>query len=1364
MMTAIMMPMKLWADFTVYVKADVAPYVYAYESLSVLAGTWPGTQMTQKATVGETEFWFLTLPSPSYDASATIIINNGEDGDNNRTEAIGGVSTDCFFIYDGGSGYEDVTSQYWGASADERYQVAQDGSFVPTDDLVIQATESVMMQFGADGAWMTFKYNMGYYVGGDNAASYNGANIPLGSNQLPNQGTYYKFTPSRTGSITVDFYLYPPHPFVMMTGPEGNPFFDYEIRTPEGEIVALDASCCIDVNAEERYAPYTCTFNVEAGKEYYILQSSSRPRFRGFTFSYSPITIDETTTYAYRHRFDDTDSGEKVIYQYADDPGNHSQLSNDVWVEINGNTSKTVSAGVNITINGKSYKTIKVSNGAQNTLHLSRVAKAVTFYSYINQSSGDEAVECYWREVAGTTYESAEASGGAMQAYRDQIDNASFTPDVRTYRINNDSVITFTNAGKQLCYVVEVEYANESDLESHTWTVAGAAAVCGTTWDQTDTSNDMTTEDGTIYRWVKNDVPLKYGNYEFKVARDHAWDVSYPAQNYSLSIVESGNYTVEITFNTTTYEINAVATKTGEYTGSETITWTVAGVSDLCGSSWDETDTSNDMTTENEIVYKWTKNEVPLNYNTAYQFKIVRDHDWDTESYPVDDYTIYVDEPGLYTVEITFNVSSGEITVSTARTGDYTFSDRTWTIAGVTAICGSEWDPSDTSNDMTAMGNGIFQLVKKNLTLKGGVSYEYKVAANHSWEENYGEGIPEGPNQYFSVGADGVYDVTFIFNEGTKELTASVALAGEMVVESYAVLADNTDVTSTDAETGEVTYGKTLTFYYDTEKTARNGMSVGPFEGIRDQSWYDYRNSITAVVFDNSFAACDTLTSTSCWFYECDHLTSITGIENLNTANVTSMVGMFIRCTAMTDIDVSHFNTANVTDMTSMFFGCTGLTTLDLSNFNTEKVTNMTSMFSGCRNLTTVYVGNMWSITNVTQGTYMFLECNSIMGGRGTNFDTTQGRTDYIYARIDGGQVEPGYFTPKYGYDFDVAFDGLVLKVDGNITMNGAMEYVGGRDKVIPTVAAVVWNNNTALSNSDMQGIENPNLLLYVQNKALAPGNVKNIVVGDSLNGYKAQQIVLTETEVGNGNFYCPIAFTANRITYEREFLQQTEPDSCRGWETITLPFQPQSIMHERYGQISPFAAAGDSRPFWLRELTSNGFQDAQRIEANRPYIISMPNYSGYDAEYQLGGRVSFSGYNCQVPQTRLQTAADSTGAIRFIPVLSSVEQGDSVYALNVGEEYLVDGKRYAEGSVFARGLEGVRPFHSYTQHASSTPAPRYMPIAGWILGDVTGINHVHGEGFTVQGSAIYNLTGQRVQNPKKGLYITHGKKVVVNW
>ena len=189
----------------------------------------------------------------------------------------------------------------------------------------------------------------------------------------------------------------------------------------------------------------------------------------------------------------------------------------------------------------------------------------------------------------------------------------------------------------------------------------------------------------------------------------------------------------------------------------------------------------------------------------------------------------------------------------------------------------------------------------------------------------------------------------------------------------------------------------TLTFKRDTNKPA------GAFalnEGDNAPGWYkpnadgDNTNIIKKVVFDASFA---NARPTSCreWFNGCTDLTTIEGIEYLNTENVTDMSGMFWGCAALTTLDVSHFDTQNVTNMYYMFSDCSALTTLDVSNFNTQNVTYMSGMFSDCRALTTLNVSN-FNTQNVTDMSGMFYDCSALTTLDVSNFNT-QNVTNMYY-------------------------------------------------------------------------------------------------------------------------------------------------------------------------------------------------------------------------------------------------------------------------------------------------------------------------------------------------------------------------------
>ena len=683
--------------------------------------------------------------------------------------------------------------------------------------------------------------------------------------------------------------------------------------------------------------------------------------------------------------------------------------------------------------------------------------------------------------------------------------------------------------------------------------------------------------------------------------------------------------------------------------------------------------------------------------------------------------------------------------------------------------------------------------------------------------------------------------------------------------EPYAVLNDSNTV---------------LTFYYDDQKTARNGMSVGPFENNRP-GWYGKRSNISSVVFDASFVECHEITSTSLWFYGCSKLTTIAGLEHLNTSNVTNMFGMFDDCSGLTNLDVSNFKTDNVTDMSrmfygcsgltsldvsnfktdivtdisrmfsgcsgltsldvsnfntdkvnsmwsmfsdcsgltnldvsnfktdnvtdisgmfadcsgltslditnfktdnvtdmswmfegcsgltsldvsnfktdnvtdmrSMFYGCSGLTNLDVSNFNTSNVTDIRGMFSGCSSLTTIYIGNGWSTEAVTNGRDMFYNCTKLIGGRGTTYD--ENHTDYTYAHIDGGTSNPGYFTDKNAPVIEATFDGRVLAVGGSTTMTDALESVGGRDEVAKTITAIVWNSSATLTNSDLQGLDNPNLLIYVNERSLAPENRNNVVV----NGL-AMNVVLSDTGSGNCDFYAPQTFTAEMITYSREFKQATQVGVCRGWETISLPFMVQTIAHADNGVITPFGVDSSNKHFWLRQLSNNGLVSATKIEANLPYLISMPNdEKNYAKEYILKGLVTFSAQNAVVPKTEPTALALADSSVVMMPALQSVGKSSTVWALNVGMER----SQYFEGSTFERDYREVRPFEAYTVHRSDSPAPRFLPIND-LMNSATGIETISNVIMTHDN--YYHIDGRKVDGKptKKGLYITNGRKVVI--
>ena len=196
--------------------------------------------------------------------------------------------------------------------------------------------------------------------------------------------------------------------------------------------------------------------------------------------------------------------------------------------------------------------------------------------------------------------------------------------------------------------------------------------------------------------------------------------------------------------------------------------------------------------------------------------------------------------------------------------------------------------------------------------------------------------------------------------------------------------------------TGYFTYGRgyamfdnateTLTFSY---KGFKPEGAYELNEGGNTPEWISKNSYVKKVVFDASFA---NARPTSCfsWFRGCENLTTIEGIEYLNTENVENMSSMFRDCYALESLDLSSFNTAKVTSMSRMFYICKALTTIYASDkFVTNKVTNGNDMFYGCEKLN----GYDGSKTNYKYANYKTGYFSKLVGKNGNEKIGASGET-----------------------------------------------------------------------------------------------------------------------------------------------------------------------------------------------------------------------------------------------------------------------------------------------------------------------------------------------------------------------------------
>ena len=151
------------------------------------------------------------------------------------------------------------------------------------------------------------------------------------------------------------------------------------------------------------------------------------------------------------------------------------------------------------------------------------------------------------------------------------------------------------------------------------------------------------------------------------------------------------------------------------------------------------------------------------------------------------------------------------------------------------------------------------------------------------------------------------------------------------------------------------------------------------------------RNQVREVRFEGPLTINGTVQS---MFDTLPNLTTVTGLENLNTSNVYSMYGMFANCSSLSSIEgINKLDASKVTDMSYMFENCfknpKDLISLDLSglniglninkNGNKDVPITMKEMFRGCSKLKSIILPDKIDTSQVTDMTGMFYGCSNLV-------------------------------------------------------------------------------------------------------------------------------------------------------------------------------------------------------------------------------------------------------------------------------------------------------------------------------------------------------------------------------------------------
>lgn len=232
--------------------------------------------------------------------------------------------------------------------------------------------------------------------------------------------------------------------------------------------------------------------------------------------------------------------------------------------------------------------------------------------------------------------------------------------------------------------------------------------------------------------------------------------------------------------------------------------------------------------------------------------------------------------------------------------------------------------------------------------------------------------------------------------------------------------------------------------------------------------------------------------------------------------------------------------------------------------------------------------------------------------------------------------------------------------------------------------------------------------------------------------------------------FYTPEDFVATNVRFdintEDGFIYA---DGTKGWHTLCLPFSGKFYADD--DAIIPFQDADDTEgQFWLKTFSGAssddaiGFEFKTSIEAGTPYLYAIPGDHWGEEHSMIGKAISVCAENVTVSMTTNPITGDKYG-FEGCFIKQDIEQGCYMLSDN--------------GDVFELKTSGsLLPFQAVIVANVSSGALQPRLFIG--NGNTTGINDIKtpdGE----DSQLIFNLSGQRVSIPGKGIYIKGNKKFI---
>ena len=508
-------------------------------------------------------------------------------------------------------------------------------------------------------------------------------------------------------------------------------------------------------------------------------------------------------------------------------------------------------------------------------------------------------------------------------------------------------------------------------------------------------------------------------------------------------------------------------------------------------------------------------------------------------------------------------------------------------------------------------------------------------------------------------------------------------------------------------------------FYNLTKLKTITGLEYLNTENVTDMGYMFYGCSALTSLDVTHFNT-EKVTNMSYMFASCVALTSL-DVTKFKTANVTNMSGMFFSCKTLTSLDVSKFNTVNVTNMLQMFDGCSQLTSLDVSKFNTVNVTNMSSMFSMCK-LTSLDVTN-FNTEKVTNMGAMFFKCSQLTSLDVTNFNTE--KVTIMRGMFSGCVLLTSLDVTKFNTEKVTNMNRMFSGCKALTTIYASDKFVTGQ----VTDGSNMFSNCINLkgfidckNNSDKTDHILANYKTGYFTKLVGKnGDEKIGATGETL---AADNLILEDDK----DFVAYEPFAAKAASYSRKMKEGTT------WATLCLPFDV-SLVNQNFRAFKLLSADDVTGTVELEEIEGS-------IAAGTPVIIKMKDGAT---------KLSISEADKAIAKD-VQAAETANGNYQlqglYTQKVFSKDTDNNCYIVK-GDKLMNPAKLLDKTTTES---VGSKPFRAYMVDNSSAPAAGARMFSISVGGSTTAIEQL--ETTADSKAEYYDLQGRRLQNLQKGVNI----------